>query len=108
MLYEDNIGDVLQWAKQKQPIELMQFTGLLDKNKKEIYEGDVVNYEIKLPKEILYKKGIVKWDEDWASFAIYDKINDNFAQESDWVKIYNSIEVIGNIYDNPELLKGAV
>lgn len=79
---------------------LMQFTGLLDKNGKEIYEGDIVMantpYCTKDPKEIV-------WDDKRAGFFMkadfvaYDP--KNLHKLSGF-----KMEVIGNIYENPELL----
>jgi hypothetical protein len=70
---------------------LMQYTGLKDKNGKEIYEGDIVkcvrlfeNYEVQYYNAcFICKNGISGFD----------------LRESE------NIEVIGNIYENPELLK---
>lgn len=67
--------------------EIMQFTGILDKNGKEIYEGDVIKY--------LQFTIIIKWIEDKAKFNIFDYTGINS----------NNIEVIGNIYENPELVE---
>lgn len=71
-------------------VELMQFTGLIDKNKKEIYEGDIIQKE--------NKNYIVTWDD--GSFGIF--------RNGDWADYLlghcGSSEVIGNIYENPELL----
>ena len=80
---------------QKETIEyenVMQFTGLLDKNSKEIYEGDILTDNI-----------VVKWRDDWASFALdkYGWMHDHYFGEGVNAK---DIEIIGNIYENPDLL----
>lgn len=71
---------------------LMQYTGLKDKNKVEIYEGDV----IKAGDELIY---YVYYDEDYASFRLRRR-NAKYALD-----VYLKCEIIGNIYENPELLK---
>ncbi len=76
-------------------LTLMQYTGLKDKNGKEIYEGDFVKVHDN-GHDFLTE---VKWDK--AGFVIF--------LESKWFvsMIYNSIErieIIGNIYENPNLL----
>lgn len=89
-----------------------QFTGLLDKNGKEIYEGDVFSVDGKYPK-------VVKYIEERLSFCVanidtlttppmsfWPEKSIYMQLSSDWLKDFqNGIEVIGNIYDNPELLK---
>ena len=79
-------------------IELMQYTGLKDKNGKEIYEGDII--------QILggeYEQGFYEWNE---KVQIKDLIYDGFNLMMTISQIGNkAIEVIGNIYENPELLK---
>lgn len=81
---------------------LMQYTGLKDKNGKEIYEGDIV--EIKGYSNKGYNTGLVK--------EIYVVEFKDFCWSCGTKSLLNlatinwaSIEVIGNIYDNPELLK---
>jgi uncharacterized phage protein (TIGR01671 family) len=73
--------------------EVMQFTGLKDKNGKEIYEGDIV----KIPTN--EKVFIVEWDTYFWKIITKDKMNNAGLG----LKTTN-IEVIGNIYENPELL----
>ncbi len=85
----------------KSGVVVMQFTGLKDKNGKEIYEGDIVvdtNYQVKIP------MGIIEWfDKPIPGFCFQIKKNmDIYGDEyEDW----NDLEVIGNIHKNPELLK---
>ena len=79
---------------------LMQFTGLKDKNGKEIYEGDIVKI---LGGE--YEQGFYEWDE---IVQIKDLIYDGFNLMMTISQIGNqAIEVIGNIYENSNLLRGA-
>lgn len=82
---------------------LMQFIGLKDKNGKEIYEGDIViqgNIE-PLNKAVKYshqKSGFYLTNKKWvADFNVTYGDGENY--------IDSTIEIIGNIYENSELLK---
>jgi uncharacterized phage protein (TIGR01671 family) len=77
-------------------LELMQFTGLLDKNGKEIYEGDLIKAE-----EPDFETGVFIYKVDFhdASFWGQDKDFNHYP-----LRQFTDIEVIGNIYENPELL----
>lgn len=88
--------------------EPMQYTGLKDKNGKEIYEGDIVK-----KRNGNYKLGKVAFDFGmfcfksigcgiYANSDIFEAIHSLHYVEFDEI---NNYEVIGNIYENPELLK---
>ncbi len=96
---ETRVGDVGAYAKNykylhSEKIEVMQYTNLKDKNGEEIYEGDILasklfhgdsgtwNYE-------------VRWTEKNASFEINGYL----------IRHYDEVEIIGNIYENPNLLQ---
>lgn len=80
---------------------LMQYTGLKDKNGKEIYEGDIVY--IKGETELLDIKGKVEYSDIFAQYIITN--TKNIAYETEALGDYENIEVIGNEFDNPELFK---
>lgn len=76
-------------------IELMEYTGLKDKNNKEIYEGDIVTLHNSKYKVIFNSKE--------AGFVLRD---DEFEMNIPFTNNNNKrMEIIGNIYENPELLK---
>ncbi len=79
---------------------LMQYTGLKDKNGKEIYEGDIV--ELKAENGCCNMLGKIIYDNYDLAFELIDEEGN---QEALWYA-EQELEVIGNIYDNPELLKG--
>lgn len=82
-----------------------QFTGLFDKNGKAIYEGDIIKIVEKFDDENVYtSNGVVCFEE-----GIYELQNGKHFAYLGWLMHNDDItklEVIGNIHDNPELLKG--
>ena len=71
---------------------LMQYTGLRDKNGKKIFEGDIVIQE---DTESVYE---IKWHKEEAGFYM-NSTNDYTTIEAEY------LEVIGNIYENEELIE---
>lgn len=89
------------------PETVGQFTGLLDKNGVEIYEGDIVkSHEYKIL-EVAFDK--IGYDGEWNGLTGFGfketRIKLGFL-ELDFYDTPETFEVIGNIHDNPELLKG--
>ena len=84
----------------KQIVIFQQYTGLKDKNDKEIYEGDI----LKAPNKVITQQ-YVKWDKDKAGFFVHahnGSANKNFRKALSGSAHLR--EVIGNIYENKELL----
>lgn len=92
MIYPDRFGNKCRIFID--PKTVGQYTGLTDKNGKKIFEGDIVKYRNSSPCKIDYidSQFVMMWKNFYRNFErVYD----------------DEIEVIGNIYDNPELLGGA-
>lgn len=89
--------DCCKYYMEGQGSHLMQYTGLKDKNGVEIYEGDVID-------DLVVGKGVVEYVKKYAGFRINYKngrckwFYDFLASEM------RVLEVIGNIYENPEFL----
>lgn len=89
---------------------LCQYTGLKDKNGKEIYEGDIVKYKEGrgfFDKDVKNSEEIFEYCEDVkylnGRFSPIPRIDEC---EDYWYSYgYFDFEVVGNIYDNPELLE---
>jgi uncharacterized phage protein (TIGR01671 family) len=77
--------------------ELMQYTGLKDKNGKEVYEGDIVSWHG------VSDAFVIEWVNLDASFAAADKSTGKTHYDYIMTSL-NEAEVLGNIYENPKLL----
>lgn len=83
--------------------KISQFTGLLDKNGKEIYEGDVLKIEKLHPlcSNKLSATYVIEWENLGFKYKILDEVQMNGCGYLNYDPIYN---IIGNIFENPELL----
>ena len=112
-IYPDGKRDWAGWEQSfdcmihvmQMDFELMQFTGLKDKNGKEIYEGDIIEYAVQDDGggwDVC--RGSVEFTDCAFQVRLVDGCDFNGLYEflCDWDKC----EVIGNIHENPELLKG--
>ena len=91
---------------------LMQSTGLEDKNGVEIYKGDIVRYTWDSPNDVnateegkRNRVSKVFWSDWRASFAVGKKSVNSYLFR--YVRNGNTVEVIGNIWENPDLLEVA-
>ena len=118
-----------QYLREYAPIEFIvdgktvgQFTGLLDRNGKEIYEGDIIRIDChawldrkeldSVNAEIMYDNGTfeARWkNPDAGNPYPFQNPDDEEDVEAEYVCEFigilpNTIEVVGSIYDNPDLL----
>ncbi|MGM9838129.1 MAG: YopX family protein [Paludibacteraceae bacterium] len=88
------------------PETVGQFTGLYDKKGKEIYEGDILN----IPHGFYRNCEVIHSNYGWAFCTKDDIVYSDGSRQYRSVKAFNFIfgqgVVVGNIHDNPELMKG--
>jgi uncharacterized phage protein (TIGR01671 family) len=102
--WSGDVWDFSDWLKYS---KVTQYTGLKDKNGKEIYEGDILE---RIGSSGTFSKIVVSWNDRGCCY-VYNSINnihgepnplhDNFVNLCDWTYWV----VCGNIFENPELIK---
>lgn len=84
------------------PDTLCQYTGLTDKNGKKIWENDICDRKEKYPEIVTYNKG--DWQLDY-SYVFGKEMHTDACNLGFYVCERDCVEVIGNIFDNPDLLE---
>lgn len=101
----------------KDQMPIMQYTGLKDKNGKEIYEGDILSYNFSATQHL---KGIVGFDDCSFEIKVFYERQDpvgnlvkgwerqrlNYSIQTLTKRLFD-MKVIGNVHENPELMKEA-
>ena len=99
--------DSLYCVQDKADWEIMQYIGITDSNKKEIFEGDILKniYKSSEDNKTLFDYTYVEYDPFFAGYVMKrNKENDiTFFDSINWDK--EKLEVVGNIYQNPELFE---
>ena len=109
-IFKDKVSEIVDFENNSVQINnpederyiFLQYTGMKDINDKEIYEGDIVKVPHFLHDERIKINGVVKYVNNRAEFVIdLEDIEETFycCNQSE------RIEVVGNIYENPELLE---
>ena len=94
---QSSLGYLIAWISDYKFEIIVQYTGLKDKNGREIYEGDLVQVLDYASWEGLYK---VVWDEESLMYVLEDAYGDKEKMCE-----FEEYLVKGNIYENPELLE---
>ena len=100
-----NSSYLIEGLQGKYPI--MQYTGLKDKNGKEIYEGDIVKTEQAIYQDI----SVIVWEYVEFKLKSVRELPQSSLKRFEYGYIgpilkYFKFEIIGNIFENPELLQG--
>jgi len=105
-MYDNIQNEMFNGFIHNSDFEVMQFTGLKDKKRKEIYEGDIVILHPALEEDTMREGGrryVVEYNAPYWMLASEAGAFSRSQGGKGWWE--NQIEVIGNIYENLELLK---
>ena len=97
-VYDDDHGYDERYAEwiEIDPKTVCQYAGITDKNVREIWENDIIYHDA------IKAVGKVMWyTEDYIGFAV-DDIDDSYQQYT--LEMFANADVVGNIFDNPDLL----
>lgn len=81
-------------------VNLMQLTGLTDKNGKEIFDGDVLKTSDGELAKVVWNKELACWEVEFLSEIV------DLSEVADVKSNRSYCEIVGNIYENPEFLEG--
>ena len=98
------------WAYEVLPTTVGQFTGLLDKNDNKIFEGDIIKFITGRLLDVRFNRETLQWEltdvgvPDWEVNHLHNTLP---LSELEVETCYGEMtsEIVGNIHDNPELLK---
>jgi len=79
-----------------------QYTGLTDKNGKEIYEGDIVQYNQNSSYDNM--DFIAKWSDDKLGFIFQSNSGEQLVNQTPHLNRFKHLEIVGNIFEHSELL----
>lgn len=102
VIYVEKDG-VSQWVNSTGENPVMQFTNLLDKNGKEIYEGDIAEITYNFGEAGYTEIGVMEFNQKYAQFGFLAK---DSLLEQDYEHM--TVKVIGNVWENPDLLTKGV
>lgn len=89
------------------PASVGQYVNRTDKNGKKIFEGDVVQFYKEINGETFQGKYVVYYEDAYCAFMLRDIEQKSYPIDLPVEKQCMDYEVIGNVYDNPELLEVA-
>lgn len=114
MLSWGEVFDLPAWeifpgTPEQRAFEVMQYTGLKDRNGKEIYEGDILEFRANPFDrkrdlfQVVFKDGGFR--DEWNNYIGQYLPPDIRNKQGGRVRLNEACEVVGNIYENPELLE---